>query len=160
MDVLKGFLIGALVGALLYFVADRIFRPSAPPEHVTREIILHDTTRVRTPVYLPIISRPAGLLLVPVAGDTIRRNDTLFVQVEREQREYSDTTFRAWVSGYEPRLDSIEVYNRTIVREVVRDSSPWSLGVTAGVGAGRDGLTPFVGVGVSYNFLHLLQKRK
>ena len=82
--------------------------------------------------------------------------DSLQLILLRVQRHYSDSTFDAWVSGVDPRLDSIKTYqtNMVITKEIpVIKKTRWGLGVQAGVGAGKGGLTPYVGVGVSYNLL-------
>lgn len=85
-----------------------------------------------------------------------RVGDSLQLVLLRVQRHYSDSTFDAWVSGVDPRLDSIKTYqtNMVITKEIpVIKKTRWGLGVQAGVGAGKGGLTPYVGVGVSYNLL-------
>lgn len=87
-----------------------------------------------------------------------RVGDSLQLILLRVQRHYSDSTFDAWVSGVDPRLDSIKTYqtNMIITKEIPViqvKKTRWGLGVQAGVGAGKDGLTPYVGVGVSYNLL-------
>ena len=46
------------------------------------------------------------------------RNDTVWVNLPRTQKRYEDSTYTAWVSGYEARLDSIHVYRRTVTRTV------------------------------------------
>ena len=74
----------------------------------------------------------------------------------RAQRHYSDSTFDAWVSGIDPKLDSIKTYQTTriiTIREPFTElkKTRWGFGVQAGTGAGKDGLTPYVGIGVSYN---------
>ena len=87
-----------------------------------------------------------------------RVGDSLQLVLLREQRHYSDSTFDAWVSGIDPRLDSIKTYqtNMVITKEIpvqVKVRSRWGLGIQAGYGASKDGLTPYIGVGVSYNVL-------
>ena len=87
-----------------------------------------------------------------------RVGDSLRLVLLRVQRHYSDSTFDAWVSGVDPRLDSIKTYqtNMVITREIPViqvKKTRWGLGVQAGAGVGKDGLTPYVGVGVSYNIL-------
>lgn len=87
-----------------------------------------------------------------------RVGDSLKLVLLRVQRHYSDSTFDAWVSGVDPRLDSIKTYqtNMVITKEIPViqvKKTRWGLGVQAGVGAGKDGLTPYLGVGVSYNLL-------
>lgn len=75
------------------------------------------------------------------------------------QKRYADSTYTAWVSGYKPSLDSIEVYRKTVVqRETItlRKKTPrWGLGITGGYGYGtkNKGFEPFVGIGVYYRIL-------
>lgn len=49
----------------------------------------------------------------------VARKDTVWVSVPRTQKRYEDSTYTAWVSGYEARLDSIHLYRRTVTRTVV-----------------------------------------
>ena len=91
-----------------------------------------------------------------------RVGDSLQLVLLREQRHYSDSTFDAWVSGVDPRLDSIKTYqtNMVITKEIPViqvKKTRWGLGIQAGIGTGMNGkqvyLTPYVGVGISYNIL-------
>lgn len=91
-----------------------------------------------------------------------RVNDSLQLVLLRVQRHYSDSTFDAWVSGIDPRLDSIKTYqtNMVITKEIPViqvKKTRWGLGIHAGFGAGMNGThvyyTPYVGVGLSYNIL-------
>lgn len=83
-------------------------------------------------------------------------SDTVWAAVPRVQKRYEDSTYTAWVSGYEPRLDSIEVYRRTVF--VVKNEGGrvktrrLSLGLTGGFGYGVFTRKPdlFVGVGASW----------
>lgn len=89
----------------------------------------------------------------------IARNDTVWVTVPRTQKRYEDSTYTAWVSGYEARLDSIHVYRRTVTRTVVvpkkeNTGRGWlgerfGAGIVGGAGYGLFGKRPdvFVGVG-------------
>lgn len=124
------------------------------------EVIRRDTVVVVDtclfPDPYPVERRITEYIRVPVT-DTLQLHDTTFVLLPREQLTYSDSLYRAWVSGYDPRLDSIEVYRRTeYIHTVERERAPrWSVAVQAGLGAGRAGLTPYVGVGVSYTLFPL-----
>lgn len=86
------------------------------------------------------------------------------IELPRMQRTYKDSTYTAWVSGYDPRLDSIEVYRKTI-KETVTIQMPaekkkrtfwqrFNIGVQAGYGLGLDDKKahPYVGCGVGFNF--------
>lgn len=121
-----------------------------------------DTLTVRDTIvaYKPRVTvlRVVDTMTVPVpVHDTIRRTDSVFVQIPREQLEWSDSLATIWVSGYRPAVDSVQHYTATTVITVTeRMPAPrWALGIQAGVGAGRAGLTPYVGVGVSYNLFPL-----
>lgn len=74
------------------------------------------------------------------------------------QKVYSDSTYTAYVSGYEPNLDSILIKQRiitnTLVKTVtIKSTKRWNVGVVGGYGYGilSNRLEPFVGIGFSYN---------
>lgn len=86
-------------------------------------------------------------------GDTIHVGDTV-LPVER--KIYRDSTYTAYVSGYRPSLDSISVYMNTVTvtndiyHTVKTRPRRWGLGITAGYGFGKNGLSPAVVAGISY----------
>ncbi len=108
--------------------------------------------RPRDTVYIKVyLAAPS----VPAPEDSV-----LYLPVLLEQKVYEDSTYRAVVSGpsieqYGPRLDSISVYSRQTTvyqtKTVYVEPSRWSVGVQAGYGASKDGLTPYIGIGVQYN---------
>ena len=130
-------------------------------------IVQTDTLRIRDTLIIekpvPVEVRVVDTMLV-AAVDTVqvRVQDTVQVrvQVPRETKLYGDTTYRAQVSGYRPSLDWIEVYPQTTVvtRNISVDSRKrWGIGLQAGYGAYFDGgdvsLSPYVGIGISWNIL-------
>lgn len=127
------------------------FRPHEPlPAEVRTE------TKIKTIVKIDtlLISSPMAPLLFVRLTDTMHIGDTV---VHREQAYYEDSLYRAWVSGYRPRLDSIEVYPRTVFREVtndvyhtvkVKDKRRWGLGLQVGYGYPGGA---YIGVGINYN---------
>ena len=74
--------------------------------------------------------------------------DTVMVRLPIESKHYEGANYEAWVSGYEPSLDSINVYNRTIVQK--QKPKRWSIGVQGGVGITPKGVQPYLGVGISF----------
>ncbi|WP_270575691.1 DUF6808 domain-containing protein [Bacteroides cellulosilyticus] len=129
------------------------FRPHEPlPAEIRTE------TKVKTVVKVDtlLISPPMAPLLVFQLTDTIRIGDTV---VYREQAYYEDSLYRAWVSGYRPRLDSLLIFPRTVYRTVTNDiyhtikskKKRWGLGLQAGYGY-PGGF--YVGAGVSYNLFY------
>ena len=125
---------------------DTIWRDRPIPVNVTQ-------TEWRT------IRVPAMLFAPP---DTVWQTrvvvDSVEVNVAMESRTYSDSTYRAQVSGpaiggLHPTLDWVETYSRTTTTTIKQKPSRWGLGVQVGYGASKDGLSPYVGVGVQYNIL-------
>lgn len=129
------------------------FRPhEQPPAEVRIE------TRIRTIVKTDtlLISAPMAVFWRFVPDDTTRIGDTL---LQRKQVVYSDSLYRAVVSGYvDPRLDSMVVYPKTVYQTVTNDiyhpvaikskKKRWGFGLQAGYGYPGGG---FVGIGVTYN---------
>lgn len=83
--------------------------------------------------------------------------DSMAVEIPITQKRYESDDYSAWVSGYEPCLDSIRVYPKTtVIRE--RERKPpnrWHIGVTGGYGwgFGSKQAEPFVGVGIMWSIL-------
>lgn len=126
------------------------FRPHEPlPAEIRTE------TKVKTVVKVDtlLISPPMAPLLTIRLTDTMRIGDTV---VYREQAYYEDSLYRAWVSGYRPRLDSLQIFPRTVYQTVTNDiyhtivpkKKRWGLGLQVGYGY-LGGF--YVGGGVSYN---------
>ena len=88
-------------------------------------------------------------------SDTIHASDTC--SHLREYKEYQDSNYYAKVSGVAPRLDEIRVYPKTvyetqyIYRDIVCKPKRWGIGLSAGYGVGRNGLSPVLAVTVNYN---------
>ena len=85
-------------------------------------------------------------------------SDSVDVTLPITQRMYRDSNYTAWVSGYQPRLDSIHTYNkmvyttRTIERTITKPPRKWGIGINAGYGYGINSklFEPYIGVGVTY----------
>lgn len=127
------------------------FRP-----HESLPVEIRTETKVKTVVKIEtlLISSPMAPLLTIRLTDTMRIGDTV---VNREQAYYEDSLYRAWVSGYHPKLDSLQIFPRTVYQTItndiyhtikVRDKRRWGLGLQVGYGYPTGG---YVGVGVSYN---------
>ena len=72
--------------------------------------------------------------------------DTIRIRLPIESKHYTAESYDAWVSGYEPQLDSIKVYQR----EVKPKQSRWSIGLQGGVGMTPRGVQPYIGIGIGY----------
>ena len=83
--------------------------------------------------------------------------DSVAVKIPITQKRYDGENYSAWVSGYEPSLDSIFVRGRTDVI-TIRETKPpnkWYIGVQCGVGYTFKSkqFEPFIGVGLSYSII-------
>ena len=167
-EKIKDRLIGAFWGALVCFLVSYMaggyhFRDTA--KTVVKTDTLRDTVTVREPVFvteravrtdtvwLPVVRTRTDTVLLTSNGP----KDSVWAVVPITQKVYADSTYKAWVSGYNPRLDSIQVYRQTIVTtktETVVKKRRIGIGVQAGYGYGfrYGGIEPYVGLGVSWNF--------
>lgn len=112
-------------------------------------------------VTAPIAQKPPDTAARAVAAtDTLRAMhgiaDTAAVLIPITSRTYSTPEFTATVSGYQPSLDSITIHApRTIItnNQPAAKSKPWGIGIAAGIGAGRGGITPFIGITLQYSII-------
>ena len=98
---------------------------------------------------------------VPMPGerdtlrDTIR--DSIDVSVPIVQKRYEDSLYTAWVSGFEPNLDSLRLHmpevTTTITKTVYEPTPLLTLGVQVGGGYGLIHRQPdiYVGIGGQIN---------
>ena len=84
--------------------------------------------------------------------------DTIYVVMAREQVEWVDSLCAVYASGINPQVDSVRHFvKETIINHYIPvvevKKTRWGVGIQAGAGVGKGGLTPYVGVGVSYNLI-------
>ena len=154
--------VGIAVAVLIGFLIGHKHPQKSPVEPIKAKVdtlLIFDTITLTKPVFVEKIKLDS--VLIPVT-DTLWLHDTLYVYLEREQIQWQDSLCRVYASGVNPQVDSVTHFVReTIVnREIsvpVKVKSRWGLGIQVGYGAGVNGkqvyLTPYVGVGISYNIL-------
>ena len=117
----------------------------------TDTFIRVDTIRdsIPYPVYETVIQTVPELfpVYITLGGDTIR--EPVYIPVPITQKEYRKEDYRLSISGYKPNLDYIEIYRKTEQITKVVDRR-FGIGITAGYGIGRNGLSPYVGIGGFY----------
>ena len=149
-----------IVNAIGYFVNEHRNSHSSEMKVKVDTLFVYDTIFVEKPVIKKVEIIDTLLLPVPIT-DTLMLHDTIFVHLPIEQRQYSDPSYTAWVSGYRPQLDSIHIYQQTqyITNEVKVATMPkrWGIGLQAGYGVSFSNkqiqATPYIGIGISYNIL-------
>ena len=154
--------VGIAVAVLIGFLIGQKHPQKSPVEPIKEKadtLLIFDTITLTKPVFVEKIQLDS--VYMPVT-DTLWKHDTLYVYLEREQIQWQDSLCRVYASGINPQVDSVTHFvQETIVnREIsvpVKVKSRWGLGIQVGYGAGVNGkqvyLTPYVGVGISYNIL-------
>ena len=118
-------------------------------------LVVFDTICIKEP--LIVERRVVDTMTVEVVDYKVV-HDTAFVNLPREEVEYRDSSYRAVVSGFLPRLEEMEIYrqDRIVTIETVKtikEKTRWGLGIQAGAGISTQGIVPYVGIGVNYNIL-------
>ena len=155
VSILTAFLFGSLAS---YFAVKGHFQ--AKLATLTSEVIRvvkTDTLRINSPILREIHKVTHDTIKI-VMNDTIVRRDTVYL--EREQRVYEDEDYKAFVSGFQPRLDSIYVYPKTIYETKVSTRKEWrrfTYGMQVGVGVvmpfnSSPSFGGYLGFGIGYNF--------
>lgn len=91
--------------------------------------------------------------------------DSVFIPVQVPISEYifQDSLYRVSTQGYKVKMNSIEVYPRTIYKEIATTTTVkkfdrekrFGIGVQLGYGFGFTDktLSPYIGIGISYNLI-------
>lgn len=93
---------------------------------------------------------------IPPLGLSDER-DSAAVVIPITQKRYEGEEYKAWVSGYQPSLDSIFVFPRTtmILETTYKPPNKWHIGITGGYGYGFKSrqAEPYIGIGITYSIL-------
>lgn len=137
-----------------YFRARENFRDTTKMVQVDT-VTRYDTINIPAPVEIRYEKLTETLILPKV--DTLRLCDTVYLVVNREIKEYRDSLFYARVSGYQPSLDYIEVYPKTMVISKTETTtpkpSPWRYSLYIGADYERVGhviISPNIGAEIGY----------
>lgn len=153
--IVAAFLAGFITNAIL-------LTGRSSPEPSTRTVTVYDTIPYHYAVpkdsvvlryethYLPLYLPQSA-----IRRDTVTVTDSVEVVVPITRKEYSDSTYRLWISGYAATLDSIHTYTRhdytTTTLSPIKPKH-WHFGMTTGVAMTTKGVQPYVGVGITYSF--------
>ena len=171
VSVLAAFLIGALVSGLLVKGHFKAILDTFEPKRDTT--YLHDTTKHLRPISVgsPILTgKDIKIPILVFLPDSVKEDSTALahlpdsLSLPREQVEYKDSTYHAWVSGVAPQLDSIYVFPKHMIRTntvpvPVVKKQRLTFSLQGGVGVVQpfgEQFSPkfgyYVGGGISWNF--------
>lgn len=150
------FILGVAVGMCIISLIPSAGDGHRPVIHETVVDTVIDTVEYPKPVLRDsVVVRHETRLLptVPASGNDTAAHDSVEVVIPITQKIYEDSTYKAYVSGYDVTLDSISVYRKTVTireRELITKHSRVGWGIVCGAGYGRQGFSPYIGVGVYY----------
>ena len=115
-----------------------------------------DTIRVIHPVVRDSVVLRYDRVVLPIVRDSVMVRDSIVVDSVRvylpiTQKCYRDSAYTAWISGYQPKLDSIHIYRPTITIKTIKRPK-FTYGIQAGYGITPKGFQPYLGVGFNYTF--------
>ena len=167
-----------VVAVLIVSIAFNVWQWQSQPE--ASVVVKHDTvwkdSIIREPVPAETIKTGKLVYIKVAVGDTqgtgtavpskdstgARQSpcvaDSIEVPVPIVQKRYDDSLYTAWVSGFEPKLDSINLrlptITETVTNTIVKPSPRLSIGVQAGAGIGIFSRQPdiYIGIGVQWRF--------
>lgn len=136
------------IGLIVCVVASFLFGYNANERTITetKEKVI---TKVEVDTLVKYYPQPYIVTL----SDTIHVKDTILI---KETKEYKDVGYYVKISGYSPNLEELQVFNRNvfttkeIVKTETKKANKWGLGITAGYGFSKDGLSPAIVIGISY----------
>lgn len=93
-----------------------------------------------------------------IVRDTLYSIDSILVPVDipLETKVYQDSNYRAVVSGYKLKLDSIYIFNKNQIQYInkINKTKKWNISPSVGVGYGMFSkkIDVYVGFSLNYNF--------
>lgn len=160
-----------LASIIVFLCIVLLFLNNCQKPKVDTQIITHTDTIYTTETIYVKVKEPVEIIRYKdrVFRDTIVLKDTIqVIDIPMERVTYQDSLYKAILSGYKPRLESMEIYaphtiintNTEQINTIYRnDFSRWSLGLSGGYAITNNGLSPYIGVGINYNIIRW-RKRK
>ena len=158
------YIIGLIALLLIAFYCFALLKNDKSEEVKTKvvERVKIDTLKIVDTIR---ISKPILVRATTLRKDTIYLTKDVYIDSSKavipiEQKIYSDSSYTAFVSGYNAQLDSIHIRSPTTIinREIERvithtKIKRFNIGLIGGVGYGFTSkkIEPFVGLGLSYN---------
>ena len=164
-------IISVIIAALLFFFGLWVGRKTAPKINSTPKVETR-TKKVASP--REANEKVVGSITVSFTGSQAVENITRHgneeagnvtsynescdspsvVELPITQKEYRDSDYTAYVSGFHAKLDSIEVRTKEVTYTKTETKfRRWNIGLTGGYGYGfrSKQFEPFVGIGITLN---------
>lgn len=159
MNRIAEFLLASIITVLACFLfAKGCEGGKEPPQkHIvvrTDTMYVRDTVTVYKPSKVTrTIKDTMRLIIKETQVDTM--HDTVYVYLPQENIVWQDDRCIVYAHGIGPQVDSVTHFDTNIVvTETVRSKPKrWGIGVSAGYGLSKDGLSPYIGLGISYDIV-------
>lgn len=146
---------GAMADTTNVYDTIRVYKPVPRDSAVIRYITQTVPTEEGTEDMKPDGAEPMpGITVEITSGDSAK------VNVPITQKRYETEDYRAYVSGYQPSLDSLFITKPTQIVRITEKPSRWGIGISAGYGIGTKGLSPYIGVGVVYRIWDIGKRKQ
>lgn len=161
MGTITKYMAVLLIGLVIGFVFGML---AAEKPETASTVTVTDTIPYYKPVAKDSLVIRYETVKLPAVRDTVRDSliykdtlvhDSVNVILPITQKKYEDSTYTAWVSGFRPNLDSINIYRKTVYKTITEKPVRWGIGLVGGYGYGTKGTTPFIGVGIYYRLVNL-----
>lgn len=129
------------------------------PKEVVKYIVKYDTLKIAINAIPDALKAAADTLTIgtenkPLSAQETANLDSIEICLPIEQKEYRDSTYQAWISGYHAKLDSIKIFNQNnIIIKQPASKNKLRLHFTPSVGFGygiyHHQLDCFAGVSIS-----------
>ena len=159
MSRIAEYLLVSIITLLACFLfakgCDSIKEP--PQERIVSRVdtlYIRDTLTVYKPSKVTRTVKDTVRVIVKEAQiDTM--HDTVFVYLPQESIVWQDDRCIVYAHGINPQVDSVTHFNSSAVvtRTVTGRPKRWGIGVSVGYGMSKDGLSPYIGLGISYNII-------
>lgn len=125
-------------------------------EHVKGDSIIvehYDTVIVEKPKYLTKTVYKTEVDTFFILTDTTIQQ--VIVDVPISAYVYGDSTYRCQINGYKVSMEYMKVFPKTVEKTYIYRAKPkkWGIGLQVGYGVSKDGLSPYVGIGGTYNLI-------
>ena len=156
LEYLLRILLIVVFASAAYLLLSHLCRRDTPPQikevAVPDTLIVWDTIFIDKPIWVTSKVMDSVRFAVPKAqSDTV--HDTLFVYLPQQEIVWTDSFCSVYAHGINPVIDSVAHFLPT--KTIIPKPSPkrWGIGIQAGYGASEDGLSPYIGIGVTYSLI-------
>lgn len=127
-----------LMVLLVICLAAQVIYQQTHPQIETKEKIVEKVKTITIKEPVPVTTYLSKPMLIPFETEkVVIQNDTTYIVLDREVKEYRDTNYYCRISGYQPVLEQLDIYQKTIEHTITNNiyKKPLvslSVGITAG----------------------------